>query len=114
MRGRSKGVFKLLPCHRLPIRLQHQSALQVPTQRHLVGSGVGKRGGSKTNTVIAGIVDRIEAFEEGLTVDEIKTLAGVRAKITDDKVDATCSTTDLGVEGTGPDLGVGSQLKGGL
>jgi len=95
-------------------RLQHQPTLRVPTQRRLVGSGVSERGGSKTNTLIAGIVDRIEAFEEDLTVDPVKTLAGVRAKIADDKVDAVGSTTDQGVEGTGPDLGVGGQLKGGL
>ena len=72
--------------HCLTIRLQHQPALRVLTQSRLVGSGVGERGGSKTNTLIAGIVDRIEAFEEDLTVDSVKTLAGVPAKIADDTV----------------------------
>ena len=88
--------------------------LQFLTQCCLVGSGLGERGGSKTNMLLAGIEDRIEALKEGLTVDEIETLAGGRAKITDDKVDAVGGTTDVGVEGTGPDLGVRGQLKGGL
>ena len=57
--------------HCLTIGLQHQPALRVLTQSCLVGSSVGERGGSKTNTLIAGIVDRIEAFEEGLTVDPV-------------------------------------------
>ena len=84
------------------------------TQCRLVGSGLGELGGSKTHALLAGIVDRIKALKEGLTVDEIETLAGVIAKITDDKVDAVGGTADVGVEGTGPDLGVGGQLKGGL
>jgi len=88
--------------------------LRVLTQRHLIGSGLGERGGGKTNTLAGGIEDRIEALEEGVTVDEVETLAGVRAKIVDDKVDVASNTTDVGVEGTGPELSVGGQLKGGL
>ena len=63
---------------------------------------------------MGGIVDRIEAFEEGHTVDEVETLTRGSAEIADDEVDVTSSTTDLGVEGTGPDLSVGGQLKGSL
>jgi hypothetical protein len=88
--------------------------LRVLTQRRLVGSGLGERGGGKTNTLAGGIEDRIEALEEGLTVDEVKTFAGGRAKIIDDEVDAASSTTNVGVERTGPELSVGGQLKGGL
>ena len=88
--------------------------LRILTQRRLVGSGLGERGSSKTNTLAGGIEDRIEALEEGVNVDEVETLAGVRAKIIDDEVDAASSTTNVGVEGTGPELSVGGQLKGGL
>ena len=88
--------------------------LRILTQRRLVGSGFSERGGSKTNTLAGGIEDRIEALEEGVTVNEVETLAGVRAKIIDDEVDAASSTTNVGVEGTGPELSVGGQLKGGL
>lgn len=101
-------------CHCLPVGSQHQPAGRVLTQHRLVGYSVGERGGSKANTLLASIVDRIEAFEEGLTAEEVETLACVRAKIADDEVDAVGSTTEEGVEGTGPDLSIGGQLKGSL
>ena len=90
------------------------TSVRVLTQHRLVGGGIGERGSSKTNTLIGGIVDGIEALEEGHTVDEVETLTGVRTEIADDQVDVASSTTDLGVEGTGPDLSIGGQLKGSL
>ena len=89
-------------------------ALEFLTQRRLVGGGIGERGGSKTNTLVGGVVDGIEALEEGHTIDEVETLTRVRAKIVNDEVDAAGSTTNLGIEGTGPDLSIGGQLKGSL
>ena len=47
--------------------------LRVLAESRLIGSGVGERGSSKTDTLVGGIVDRIEALEEGLTIDEIET-----------------------------------------
>ena len=84
------------------------------SQWRLVGGGMGERSGSKTNTLVGGIEDGIKALEEGHTVDEVETFTGGRTEIANDKVDAAGSTTDEGVEGTGPELSVGSQFKGSL
>lgn len=47
-------------------------------------------------------VDRVEAFEEGLAVDEIKTLAGRAAQVGDDEVDGAGASADGGVQGALP------------
>jgi len=75
---------------------------------------MGERGGSQTNTLVGGIEDGIEALKEAVTIDEVETFTRGRTKIVDDEVDAAGSTTDVGVEGTGPELSIGGQLKGGL
>ncbi len=80
----------------------------------LVGGGCGEGGGSETNPLIGGIEHGVEALEESEPVDEVKTLAAVGSKIVDNEVDAASNSTDVSVEGTGPELTIGSQLEGTL
>ena len=80
----------------------------------LVGGGCGEGGGSETNPLVGGIEHGVEALEESEPVDEVETLAAVGTKIVDNEVDAAGNSTDVGVEGTGPELTIGSQLEGAL
>lgn len=80
----------------------------------LVGGGSGEGGGSETDPLVSGIENGVEALEESEPVDEVETLAAVGAKIVDDEVDAASNTADISVEGTGPELTIGSQLEGSL
>ena len=68
----------------------------------------------QTNSLVGGINYDIEALEESIAVDDIEALTRGRAEIIYDEIDPAGSPTDLSVEGTGPDLSVGSQFKGGL
>lgn len=73
-------------------------------------SGVG--GGGETNTFVGVVEDAVETLEECVTVDEVETLARVRSEVTDNEVDAGVGSTDVAVERTRPDLGVGGQGVG--
>jgi len=47
-----------------------------------------------------------------LAVDEVKTLATGRAKVVDNEVDVVGAATNIGVEGTRPDLAVRGESVG--
>lgn len=70
-----------------------------------------ERRGGQTNTAAGGVEDRVEAFEECLTVDEIQTLACGCANAVDDEVDGSADTTDDGIQGARPRLSIGGELK---
>jgi len=40
-----------------------------------VSSGCSERRGSEANTVVGGIKNAVEAFEEGISIDEVETRA---------------------------------------
>lgn len=92
----------------------------------LVGGRRGGGSGCEADTVVSGVEDRVEALtvkqvisfipnkvfryiQEWVTVDEVETTARVGTDIINDKVDAIAATTDVGVKGTGPDLGIGGE-----
>lgn len=99
-----------------------------PWHDDLVGSGSGELGSSEANPTVGGIEHGVEALEECVTIDEIKTrprnatsalisvnkmekydIPAVRAKISNDEVDIVTSATNLTVKRTGPNLGVSSE-----
>jgi len=80
-------------------------------QHRLVGGSGGERGGGEADTLVGGIEDRVEALEEGVPVDEVKTLTGVRAEVVDNQVDGAGGSTDVSVERTGEELSIGGQLE---
>lgn len=65
-----------------------------------VGSGGGKGSGSQTDPLVGGVEDGVETLKEGLAVDEVETLAGVSAEVTDDEVHAVGIATNSSVEVT--------------
>jgi hypothetical protein len=79
-----------------------------------IGGRMGEPSIGQTNSLVGGINYDIEALEEGITVDDIEALTRGRAEIIYDEIDSAGSPTDLSVEGTGPELSVGGQFKGGL
>lgn len=88
--------------------------LKLPPRSSLVGGSRGEGGSSETNTLVGSVEDRVEALEESETVDEVETLARVGAKVIDNAVDGSGNTTDISIEGSGPDLSIGGQAEGGL
>lgn len=58
---------------------------------------------------MGGVEDTVEALEEALTVDKVKTLSGRRAEVVNDRVDRAGSAANVGVECSWPNLTVGSQ-----
>ena len=93
--------------------------MQIPKRLHtkisyLVSSGEGEGSSRDPNTFVGGVEDRIEAFEPGVTVDEVQPGSSGRAKAVQDKVDGRRAATDGGVERPGPCLSILRKLKGGL
>lgn len=79
------------------------------TPSGLVGGGIRVGRHCKTDLGVRGVEDAVEALEETLTVDKVKTLSGRRAEIVDDRVNRAASTADVGVERSWPNLAVGCQ-----
>lgn len=71
--------------------LRHQTA------RSVGGSGSERRGG-KADLRVRDIPDVVETLEECEPVNEVETLAGVGADVSDDQVDAVCVPADGSVE----------------
>lgn len=65
---------------------------------HSVGGGVGELGGGESDAGVGGIVHEVETLEPRQTVDEVETLAGGGAEVTDNQVDVTSLATDGRVE----------------
>lgn len=95
-------------CMLNPIRRLHEAPCKC-----LVGSSGGEGSGGKADALVGCVEDGVKALEEGVAVDEVKTLAGVRSEVADDEVDARCNTTNVSVECPGEDLSVGGELEGG-
>jgi hypothetical protein len=83
-------------------------------KNELVGGGSRVRGCSKTDTGVGGIEHRVEALKEGVTIDEVETLAAGAAKVVDNEVDVAGATTNVGVKGARPDLAIRGESVGGL
>jgi hypothetical protein len=49
-----------------------------------VGCGCGKWGGSKANTIVGSIKDRIKPLKKSVTVDKVEARSGVTADVFDD------------------------------
>ena len=81
---------------------------------YLVSGGKGEGSSRDPNTLVGGVVDGIEAFEPGVTVDEVQPRSSGRAKVVEDKVDGRRAATDSGVERPGPGLSILRKLECGL
>lgn len=57
-----------------------------------------ERGVGDADAAVRGVEHGVEALEPRLAVDEVKTLAAVRANVADDEVDAVRVSTDRGVK----------------
>lgn len=57
-----------------------------------------ERGVGDADAAVRGVEHGVEALEPRLAVDEVKTLAAVRANVADDEVDAVRVSTDRGVQ----------------
>lgn len=71
-----------------------------------IGSGVRVGGSGQSDLLIGGVIDGVEALQECVTVDEIKTLTTGGTKIANNQVDTASGATDLCVKRAGPQLGV--------
>ena len=79
--------------------------------RILVGGGVGERCGSQSNTLVASVEDSVESLEDRHAKDEVKFLSTRGANITNGQINFARDTANDDVEGSRPDLGVGSQSE---
>lgn len=100
-------IVTLLPPVHIPL-------FRLRVQRRSVSGGVGEGGGGETDALVGGIEDGVETLEEGVAVDEVETLARVRAEVVDDEVDGAGGATDVGVQRAGEELSVGGQLESSL
>lgn len=66
---------------------------------------------SKSDTLVGGVEDRVEALQESVTIDEIKAAAALSTEVSNDEVDLVGSAANVIVEGSGPDLRVRGQLE---
>lgn len=78
-----------------------------------VGGGSRVRGCGKTDTVVGGIENRVEALEESVAIDEVETFTTGGAKGVDNEVDVARATTNISVKGARPDLAVRGESVGG-
>ena len=76
----------------------------------LVGGGVSEGGLAEADALSGGVVVGVVALEEGVAVDEVNTGANL-ADISNDAVGGVGVTTNVSVEGAGPDLSVGVERK---
>jgi hypothetical protein len=65
------------------------------------------RSGSKANASVGGIIDGIKSLKEGVTIDEVKSLATGRANVPDNQIDRTSGAADYRVQRTRPYLRIG-------
>ena len=63
-----------------------------------IGSGVGVRGSGQSDLLIGGVIDGIEALQECVTIDEIKTLTTGPTNIGNNQVNAANSATNFCVK----------------
>ena len=73
-----------------------------------VGGGVGEACCRQSDLSIAGVVDRVESLKEGLAEDEVHSRSTLGANVTNNQINFTGNTTNIGVEVTRPDLSVRS------
>lgn len=81
---------------------------------YLIDGGLGEGSVGKADALVGSVKDRVKAFEETKPVDEVKAFATWGTDVVDDEVDAATKSTDLSVEGAGPQLGIGGELESGL
>ena len=65
---------------------------------NLVRRRIRERGGGKANPGVVGIVDVVEALQERKAVNEVKTLAALRAEVSRDEVDGVLLAANGRVE----------------
>lgn len=78
--------------------------------KSLVGGSGCERSGGEPNTAVRGVENGVETLKESKAIYEIKALATGCTDITNDKINVIGSSSDGGIECTGPNLGVGSQF----
>jgi hypothetical protein len=106
--------------------------LYFPISAYSVSPRVGVPGGSQADSLVSGVIDAVETFQEGISINEIEALATrctnlfdscqwwtrtdkkiqKKADVGDNEIDAVGSTTNKRVECSGPDLRIGSQREG--
>jgi len=59
---------------------------------------------------VSGIKYRVETLKESVAINEVEALATGRAQVADNEIDGVTSATNIGVEGTRPDLAVGDEF----
>ena len=74
-----------------------------------IGSGVRERGSGQSDLIIGGVKDGIEALQECVTINEIKTLTTGATNIANNQVNIVSRATDFCVKRAGPYLGVWSE-----
>lgn len=65
---------------------------------YLVCGGEGVWGGGKAEGLGTRVVHGVVPLQEGVAINEVETLAGLRAQIANDEVDRVSGTTDGSVE----------------
>lgn len=86
---------------------RHQS--KIHSRFRLVGGSSRVPRRCETDLGVGGVEDTVEALEEGLTVDKVKTLSRWCTEVVDDTIDRGGSTANVRVERSWPDLSVGGQ-----
>lgn len=77
----------------------------------LVGSSICKWSGGEADSFVGGVKHRVEALEEGETVDEVKTLSARSTQVVCDEIDVSSNSANVGVESTGPQLSIWCQCE---
>ena len=83
-----------------------------PSPYYLISGCECEWGCGKTNLGVGGIKYRVETLKESEAIDEVEALASGRAQVADNEVDGVTSATNIEVEVTRPDLGVGDEFIG--
>lgn len=82
-----------------------------PPSQASVCCSCGIRGGSKTDSVVAGIINSIKPLKESLTSYKIKSRTAFFLIICNNQIYWASCAADSCVQGTGPYLCIGRQLK---
>ena len=95
--------------HQNPNFKRRRNRSKISSSPDLVGGGICVAGRGETDAGVRGVEDAVEALDERLAVDKVKTLSRRRAEVVHDRVDRAAGAADVSVERPWPNLAVGGQ-----
>lgn len=101
-----------LYCIRFVISCHRQSLYNSNLRSTSVSQGVGERSRGEPDLLACSVEHGVETLQEGETVDEVETGAGIGSNVANDQIHIVCRAANVGIKGTRPCLSVCCKLKG--